>query len=381
MQEVRTTQLDHISPAYSQYWYTTNYFDIGRLEFHGDNDYASWVPPNETDRTVRAQFVLGKTILAGTGLNPKTGLPFAGCENVAALNTWRCRGFGAAVCTLRPCIRIYNASMTVGRLSESLVDAINLPDFVYPDNWYSSATIFSLINTECATETEIQLLAEQNSTIVGPRLSSNAGWCPLWMPEHLFTVNSWSYGCFLNGTAPQDISTPGSCFSDLSDNPFAAVNETVTRLLNELFARQCVYAMHTNSSRATLQQLQAVLSTAGNLGGSFQGWDFDRPVLNATTNPWFETGYSANENTIMAIGSIVGAHRDVSLGEMGLDNLTSSPNGSCLLLSLHRCDRDGAARWTFVERVHFGGLGFSRTKASASRKGWRIHVEHGSSGA
>jgi hypothetical protein len=56
-------------------------------------------------------------------LDPATGKEPAGCDTTMQSKNmpWRCRGYGAAKCSLYPCIRTYQANMTNGKFVETVV--------------------------------------------------------------------------------------------------------------------------------------------------------------------------------------------------------------------------------------------------------------------
>jgi hypothetical protein len=45
--------------------------------------------------------------------------PWTGCEDVQKNNTWECRGYGAAKCSIQPCVRTYTANIESSQLHES----------------------------------------------------------------------------------------------------------------------------------------------------------------------------------------------------------------------------------------------------------------------
>ncbi|KAH8597168.1 hypothetical protein B0O99DRAFT_685082 [Bisporella sp. PMI_857] len=69
----------------------------------------------------RAIVLVGKT--SNSDLNYFLGLndPLMNCETAASAETWRCRGYGAAICALQPCVRTYNATIKAGYLEERVI--------------------------------------------------------------------------------------------------------------------------------------------------------------------------------------------------------------------------------------------------------------------
>ncbi|KAK8039440.1 hypothetical protein PG993_007851 [Apiospora rasikravindrae] len=112
---------------------------------------------NETDfehptrpGTVTVRLIAGKTPISNGHFDPSTGVPLDGCNAPDMQNDWRCRGYGAATCTLSPCVRMYNATVVNGRLTETLVsESGSLP-------WgtgFENAGL-SMLDTLCLTEAE-----------------------------------------------------------------------------------------------------------------------------------------------------------------------------------------------------------------------------------
>ncbi|RDL35960.1 uncharacterized protein BP5553_06572 [Venustampulla echinocandica] len=67
---------------------------------------------------VKSIIVAGKTTASVQKSNLTAGQLLSDCDNI---DTWRCRGYGAAICTLMPCVRLYQGSIINGELTERLV--------------------------------------------------------------------------------------------------------------------------------------------------------------------------------------------------------------------------------------------------------------------
>lgn len=81
---------------------------------------------------------------------------FWGTANCGGTNatTWRCRGYGAATCSLSPCVRFYNATVENGRLTERLVD--NSGGVLWGETWGESG--LALLDTACLSSEEIDIV-------------------------------------------------------------------------------------------------------------------------------------------------------------------------------------------------------------------------------
>ncbi|KXT13644.1 hypothetical protein AC579_4986 [Pseudocercospora musae] len=99
--------------------------------------------------------------LPGHPMDPATrGLP-SGCDDLATNQTWRCQGFGAANCTLNPCVRTYAGEVVNGTFKET-VTAQTLPT---EDIWNTTVGpgplgryFTSTLDTSCLMDHERQSL-------------------------------------------------------------------------------------------------------------------------------------------------------------------------------------------------------------------------------
>lgn len=220
--------------------------NLGRMAWNGDD--SGWY----STPGVNMQIVIGNTIFAGTGVNPVTGEQLSECDGTAnAQRHWGCRGYGAANCTIWPCVRLYNASVVNTRLTETLVDTVDLPLDSYPVEPGSTkrldARYIGLINTQCATPDDLSSLAIRNDTILG---SESQRWRSFWIA------------------------------GDLLD-PDAA------RLLPaDLLARRCIYVMDSNIAGRLHEELMTKIGEGGaNLSAETRGLT---SLANHTvpSNPW-----------------------------------------------------------------------------------------------
>ncbi|KAK4500896.1 hypothetical protein PRZ48_009088 [Zasmidium cellare] len=115
------------------------------------------------------QFVAGLPILPNTDpimigpLDPATGEQPSGCNDAATNNTWRCEGYGAANCTIYPCVRTYNATMNNGALKETLLAQTPNSDITF--GMPRSSTSMTTINATCLTPKQRGFLAAQGYPI------------------------------------------------------------------------------------------------------------------------------------------------------------------------------------------------------------------------
>ncbi|KAK7948005.1 uncharacterized protein PG986_008891 [Apiospora aurea] len=100
--------------------------------------------------TVTVRLIAGKTPISNRHFDPSTGVPLDDCDAPEKRNDWRCRGFGAATCTLSPCVRMYNATVVNGQLTGSLVS--DSGSMAWGTGFKNTG--LSMLGTLCLTEAE-----------------------------------------------------------------------------------------------------------------------------------------------------------------------------------------------------------------------------------
>ncbi|KIW06433.1 uncharacterized protein PV09_02880 [Verruconis gallopava] len=114
-----------------------------------------------------AEFIVAKTVRSG-------------CEDGSMNGSWACQGYGAAKCTLRPCVKTFQANITGNVISETLLEysdplmswngSENLA-YVPGDN--STANyVLGLLDLQCTSDADKELIA-QNYTF-----NSTQRWIP-----------------------------------------------------------------------------------------------------------------------------------------------------------------------------------------------------------
>lgn len=76
--------------------------------------------PSQHDGGYRVEIIVGKQFQV---FDPMTGNPPKGCDTRDANDTWYCRGFGAASCSLSPCVHSYTSAIEAGELKETRVSS------------------------------------------------------------------------------------------------------------------------------------------------------------------------------------------------------------------------------------------------------------------
>ena len=81
-------------------------------------------------RTYRVEIIVGKQFKT---FDPATGQFPSGCETTTTNDTWFCNGYGAASCTLSPCVRTYTSGVVAGVLQEDRVLTVNGTGYIWGD--------------------------------------------------------------------------------------------------------------------------------------------------------------------------------------------------------------------------------------------------------
>ena len=88
--------------------------------------------------------------------------------------TWYCKGYGAARCTLRPCVRTYEANITTGIFQETLVEQSPLDAFARSSHNPGTLKVLATVDTHCLSQDEKSNLSDINHT-----LDPNQRWMPI----------------------------------------------------------------------------------------------------------------------------------------------------------------------------------------------------------
>lgn len=105
----------------------------------------------------------------------------SGCDDPATNETWRCRGYGAAMCLLQPCIRTYSCSIEAGLVKETIVEESNLdqtwglsePGVVIDYEGIPTFFFSSLLDLQCITDSD-----RGNLIQVGYDVDTAGRWLP-----------------------------------------------------------------------------------------------------------------------------------------------------------------------------------------------------------
>ncbi|KAI0380864.1 hypothetical protein F5Y04DRAFT_271275 [Hypomontagnella monticulosa] len=98
-----------------------------------------------------------------------TGKPILGCDTSTSTNLWRCRGYGAANCTIYPCVQTYNATVEAGRLTERLVSQSEVRDWGYGsmegEKSWEHYNALGMVDTRCLMPEMLEGLVDRGYTV------------------------------------------------------------------------------------------------------------------------------------------------------------------------------------------------------------------------
>ncbi|KAI0896075.1 hypothetical protein F4806DRAFT_50498 [Annulohypoxylon nitens] len=116
-------ELSHLNVTFNatecSSWPGTDYFHAEVASMDVQYQETSRGQQERPDKIV-AKILVGKTTFSDRNVDISTGQTIPGCQNKSS-NSWRCGQYGAATCTLQPCVRVYNATVEAGHLTERLV--------------------------------------------------------------------------------------------------------------------------------------------------------------------------------------------------------------------------------------------------------------------
>ncbi|KAI0203466.1 hypothetical protein F4808DRAFT_449075 [Astrocystis sublimbata] len=155
-----------------------NVFGVGRVPRRLDT-----TSPNNTINAISLgndlALILPKTDYSFTPYDPNGDGNRTGCADAASNNTWWCRQWGAATCSLQPCVRSYTADVESGRLREKLVDQSKANSTWGYGESPSSEGIIVLQNYLAVVDTKCINDAERKELLgAGYAVDTNTRWLP-----------------------------------------------------------------------------------------------------------------------------------------------------------------------------------------------------------
>lgn len=116
--------------------------------------HASYNPQSMLGvRELLFAFLFGATANAGGRIDWTTS-DNSTCDSVKSGGSWRCQGYGAATCSLRPCVQVYNATISAGLLEEHLVASSSDSTWGTVTDRSGFPAYLALLDTQCPSETK-----------------------------------------------------------------------------------------------------------------------------------------------------------------------------------------------------------------------------------
>lgn len=135
-------------------------------------DIWSPLPRARDSFSIRIDMIVGQTTFSKDRRLISTGQEITGCDTTDASNdTWACRGYGAASCTLKPCVRTYSAELDAGHLKERLIS--QSPDIDWGSSW--GPNYYGLLDTQCVSAQQVDFLTSR-----GYEMHNTTRWIPFY---------------------------------------------------------------------------------------------------------------------------------------------------------------------------------------------------------
>lgn len=135
---------------------------------------------NQVSGSTVFEFIAGKNfwsagVWSEVGSDPYTGDNITNCSdnNYHSENEWSCRGYGAARCTIFPCIRDYEVTVTAGVVSETMIrhTPFETPRNVSSGRVWNEPVVF--VNTSCLSPEERSKLVQEGYSVAQSWLRYN----------------------------------------------------------------------------------------------------------------------------------------------------------------------------------------------------------------
>ncbi|CAK3983572.1 Hypothetical predicted protein [Lecanosticta acicola] len=211
------------------------------------------------------------------------------CSDAATNNTWRCHATGYAECSLYPCIKTYNATVTNGILHETRIaeSPLNFDENVQDSDAYTA------VNTSCLLSSEKHFLTKDLNYTIGPN--------SLWVPYN------FSGNLDYKGKIPAYISNS----SELNDFEY------------NIQSRGCVYGLSMQFD-LSLGVVYANSSWTGSLTGYRNNYGglsrFSGPQILQTLYNWGDFSFERTQDVFKNISESLTRHmRQSGLAQNGYD--------------------------------------------------------------
>lgn len=189
-------------------------------------------PPDGSHDSPRVEIILGRQYQL---LDPVTGKPPTGCDLGTTKDSWYCKGYGAASCSLYPCVHTYTSTVEAGKLREVSVStsngrwghAVTPPKDSAPTNNFTLldpsqvyAPYLAMIDTNCLSPKERRDLGHAGYTF-----DADSKWLAYNLtfdPQHQNVSNATTaHNISSNAAFPQSMLANGCMY--IIDNWFIAI--------------------------------------------------------------------------------------------------------------------------------------------------------------
>lgn len=125
-------------------------------------------PQDMRDQKLVFGFLVGVTAITNGYLSWKA-LGNSTCNPELLKDSWSCRGYGAAVCTMRPCVKVYNATVAAGVFEENLITTISGTDWGSIRDKNGWTVYLAMLDSQCAS---------RNHSESSPNVDIRSRWMP-----------------------------------------------------------------------------------------------------------------------------------------------------------------------------------------------------------
>lgn len=140
-----------------------DFFDHPTIIAHANTTLPSFL--DDPGRSLYFGFLMGATADSGGRADWTTDFTDdSTCDSEESVRNWGCRGYGAATCSLQPCVQIYNATITAGNLEEHLTESSSdTPWGTVHDQHGAGISYLALLDTHCSAK--IQMPTKSDATM------------------------------------------------------------------------------------------------------------------------------------------------------------------------------------------------------------------------
>lgn len=114
--------------------------------------HPSWTENRDDIRDAKLVFgfLIGATVKANGRIDWTTP-DNSTCNPEESNEAWSCRGYGAATCTIKPCVQVYNATVIAGNFEENLLTTFSGADWGRIRGVYNLDLYLAMLDSQCST--------------------------------------------------------------------------------------------------------------------------------------------------------------------------------------------------------------------------------------